>query len=287
MSAIVALLATRGVLPGFRREGARMFGPCPIHGGDNARAFVVDLQGDRWYCFTRCRRGSGPVGLARALNLAPPASLPVTVEPYRAFVPYRRALRLDPHSAWLASKGIGPGIAVDWEVGEWHGVGMLAGCVAVRLHDRRGEPLGYAGRRRNPDEAARRGKWSFPRALPKAGLLYGLHRVRGERVVLTECPWGVLRLAQIGVDAVALLGVALSTEQRALLTPFREVLVLMDGDPAGRAAAITVARALGHRAQVVDLPDGADPDDLTDAALAIVANQRAPPTPVTGGDHSR
>jgi DNA primase len=168
-------------------------------------------------------------------------------------------------------------------VGEWHGVGMLAGCVAVRLHDPSGEPLGYAGRRRDPDEAARPGKWSFPRALPKVRLLYGLHRVRGERVVLTECPWGVLRLAQLGVHAVAVLGVAMSTQQRALLASFREVLVLMDGDHAGRAAAVTVVRDLGNRAHLVDLPDGADPDDLTDAALATVANQRAPPTPVTDG----
>lgn len=287
MSAIVALLNTRGVLPTLRREGARLFGPCPVHGGDNPRAFVVDLQGDRWYCFTRCRRGGGPVGLAQALDLVPPDALSTVREPPRPFVPYRRALRLDPHSAWLASKGIGPAVAVDREVGEWHGMGMLAGCVAVRLHDPSGEPLGYAGRRRDPDEATRRGKWSFPRALPKGRLLYGLHRVRGTRVVLTECPWGVLRLAQLGVHAVALLGVALSPEQRRLLEPFREVLVLMDGDPAGRAAAVSVVRALGERAHVVSLPDGADPDDLTDAALAIVASQRAPPAPVIDGGHPR
>lgn len=279
MSAVVALLERRGVLTGFRREGGRLFGPCPVHGGDNVRAFVVDLAGDRWYCFTRCRRGGGPKGLARALDLAPPDGVPAPTQ-VAPFAPYTRSLRLDPRCDWLAAKGIRPPIAAAREVGRWHGTGMLAGCVAVRLHDPEGGPLGYAGRRLDPADVARRGKWTFPRGLPKSSLLYGLHHVQGRRVVITECPWGVLRLAQLGVDAVALLGVAMSPDQTALLARFDQLLVLLDGDPAGRAAAAHIVRSM-PTARIATLPEGADPDDLTDDLLRALATARAPPAPVT------
>ncbi len=266
MSAIAQLLVRRGLRDGFRRHGHRLFGPCPVHGGDNPRAFVVDLRGDRWYCFTRCRRGGGPATLARALGLPteglPPARPPPAAPP---FVPFTRQLRLKPAGRWLADKGLHPAICRDREVGAWGGRGMLAGCIALRLHDLDGAPLGYAGRRLDPEAVRRRGKWVFPPRLPKAQLLYGHHRVRSRRVVLTECPWGVLRLAQLGIDGVALLGVALSHVQTARLRSFERVVVLLDGDDAGRAAAGPIAARL--RAPIADLPEGADPDDLDDHAL--------------------
>lgn len=270
MSAVEQLLARGGLLDGFRREGRRLFGRCPVHGGDNPRAFVVDLQGDRWYCFTGCRRGGGPVALARALDLAGPETWELTTPrvAVQPFVPYVRTLHLDPSAPFLRSKGIGPDIARAREVGGWHGHGMLEGCVAVRLHDRAGRPLGYAGRRLAPQAVASRGKWVFPRGLPKSELLYGAHHVRARVVALTECPWGVLRLAQLGVPAVALLGVGISASQASALAVFERVIGLLDGDPAGRAGADQLERRLGSRAVIVELPQGADPDDLTDAALA-------------------
>lgn len=270
MSAVEQLLARGGLLDGFRREGGRLFGRCPVHGGDNPRAFVVDLRGDRWYCFTGCRRGGGPVALARALDLAGPETwhAPISPAAVRPFVPYVRTLGLDPGSPFLRGKGIGPEIARAREVGAWHGRGMLEGCVAVRLHDRAGQPLGYAGRRLDPSAVASRGKWVFPRGLPKSALLYGAPHVPGRVVVVTECPWGVLRLAQLGIPAVALLGVGISTVQASALAQFDRVIGLLDGDAAGRSGADQLVRRLGSRAVVVDMPIGADPDDLTDAALA-------------------
>lgn len=266
MSAIAQLLARRGLRDGFRRRGHRLFGPCPVHGGDNPRAFVVDLRGDRWYCFTRCCRGGGPATLARALGLAPsvcpsPRPPPAT----RPFVPYTRQLRLRPSDPWLRDKGIHPAICRDREVGLWPGRGMLENCIALRLHDLDGAPLGYAGRRLEPHAARCRGKWVFPPRLPKSQLLYGAHRVRGSQVVLTECAWGTLRLAQLGIDGVALLGVALSEAQTESLKRYSRVVVLMDGDAAGQAASGHIAARL--RAPIAVLPRGADPDDLDDDAL--------------------
>ena len=267
MSVVEQLLARRGLLDGFRRHGRRLFGPCPVHGGDNPRAFVVDLPTDRWYCFTRCCRGGGPVALARALDLPVEHHGLAPTQPPQPFIPYRRRLHLDPRAPALAARGIQPAIARQREVGAWHGGGMLEGCIAFQLHDPDGQPLGYAGRRLDPTAATTRGKWVFPPRLPKADLLYGLHHVRQRSVVLTECPWGVLRLAQLGIDAVALLGVALSQRQLRLLDRFERVVALMDGDPAGAAAAQRVQRRIGARATILDLPPGADPDDLQDADL--------------------
>ena len=204
--------------------------------------------------------------MAYALRLpAPENRVPTKVEE-RVFTAFTRTLRLEPRSAWLQAKGIEEDTARRWEVGAWVGGGMLSGCVAVRLHDPQGHPLGYAGRRLDPASAAARGKWVFPPRLPKSSLLYGMHRVHGRRVVVTECPWGVLRLAQLGIDAVGLLGVGLSGLQREHFACFDQVIALMDGDAAGRAASRSLARTLG--AAVVELPDGMDPDDLGDAELS-------------------
>jgi DNA primase len=268
VSAIRVLLEQHGVLGGFRRQGHRLFGPCPVHGGDNPRAFVVDLRGDRWYCFTRCRRGGGPRGLAREFGRDVPEHR-VVVKPERPFVPYRRRLRLQSRHPWLQAKGIRPTTAREWDVGAWTGTGMLSGCLAVRQFDLEGGPLGYAGRRLDPDAVRARGKWVFPPRLPKSTLLYGLHRVVGEgAIVVTECSWGVLRLFQLGIPAVGLLGVGLSASQRQALRRFHRVVALLDGDVAGRAGATFLVRHLS--AVVATLPDGADPDDLTDHQLKVL-----------------
>lgn len=267
MSAIVDLLTRCGVLDRFRQVGGRMFGPCPVHGGDNPRAFVVDLVGDRWYCFTRCRRGGGAATLAVALRLEAPRPQQMQAAVIPPFRPYVRRLWLEPEHDLLRQKRITRATALDREVGAWHGGGLLEGCVAVRLHDAKGAPLGYAGRRLDPAVAADLGKWMFPRRFPKSDVLYGLHRARSDIVVITECPWGVLRLAQLGVAAVALLGTRVSPVQLALLGRFDRIVVLLDGDAAGRAAAVEVAKMLGDRAVLGDLPEGADADDLSEDDL--------------------
>lgn len=260
---IERLLGQAGWLGRGRKEGSRWFGPCPIHQGDNPRAFVVDLPGERWYCFTRCRRGGGPGGLAAALNLAK-AEQPLSVAPLvrQGFTPFVRRLWLDPNHPWLERKGISAQTASEFEAGYCPGTGMLARSIGVRLHNARGDPLGYAGRRLDPE----RGKWIFPRGFPKSSSLYGLHRITArQHVVVVECPWGVMRLAQIGVPAVALLGISLSDIQLLHLRTFGSIVALFDGDPAGRAAAKILANCLPVR--VAELPDGLDPDDLGDDQL--------------------
>lgn len=285
---IEQVLADKGLLAGLRPRGPNWIGPCPLHGGDNPTAFVVHRERDLWHCFTRCNAGGDVVELVRRLgdgsyrtaahelariaagSAAPDLSpLPVP-RPSRGFRPFTARLPLDPVVPFLSRKGIRPQTAASFDVGAFHGRGMLAGCVALRLHDPAGHPLGYAGRRLDPLHAAQRGKWLFPTGLPRNSLLYAYHRAvhpRPRPTVLVECPWGVLRLAQLGIPAVALLGIHLSQPQRALLQNFPSIILLLDGDHAGRQAAAQIRPRLAPHACLAQLPDQTDPDDLTDTSL--------------------
>lgn len=46
-----------------KRQGNKLIGPCPVHGGDSPRAFHVDLDRNIWHCFTQCSRGGNQVDL--------------------------------------------------------------------------------------------------------------------------------------------------------------------------------------------------------------------------------
>ena len=287
---IEQVLAHRGLLHGLTVRGHQIVGPCPIHRGDNPRAFVVHRSRNVWRCFTGCDAGGDVVELVRRLDgggyhdvavyLASldghetPALPTVSMDPAaRRFRPFRARLSLDHDSSMLRRKGIHPEIARRFEAGAYHGRGMLQGCVAVRLHDPDGRPLGYAGRRLDPSHIRQRGKWVFPPRLPKNGLLFGVHHLRPplqRALVLVECPWGVMRLAQLGIPAVGLLGTHLSATQRSLLLDTApKVIVMMDGDTTGRRATVHIRQALCAylETSVVNLAEGLDPDDLDDAEL--------------------
>lgn len=278
---ILWVLASRGIP--MRRDGQRLVGRCPVHGGDNPRAFVVEPQRNLWYCFTGCASGGDVIDLIRRLDRVgfreavsrlavmdgqgAPLVPSARQQRPRHFQPWVRRLDLDPDAPLLRDKGIRPETARRFETGLWRHPGFLQGCVGVRLHDLCGRPLGYAGRRLDRAEWERDGKWKLPPALPKAQVLFGAHRVPEDAaVIVTECPWGVMRLAQIGVPAVALLGTALSETQREWLLRRETVVLMLDGDPAGREAAIRIGATLPG-ALSVDLPEGCDPDELSDDAL--------------------
>jgi len=274
-----------------RPRGRRLVGPCPLHGGDNPTAFVVDGDKGLWHCFTRCGAGGDVVELVRrldrcgyrqaALELARLAQLDADDVPVRVatpvgvprpFRPFTSRLELDATASLLGRKGIQPATARAFDVGAWLRPGFLHRCIGVRLHDPAGRPLGYAGRRLDNDEAKRFGKWKLPPAFPKSEVLYGYHRVRdrlSDGLVVVECPWGVMRLAQLGIPAVALLGVVLHGAQRDLLTQSDRVLLLLDGDDAGTRGATAIRAALADHVPVAiaQLPPGLDPDDLEDAEL--------------------
>jgi DNA primase len=81
-----------------------------------------------------------------------------------------------------------------------------------------------------------------------------------------------MRLAQLNIPAVALLGIHLSPTQQHLLRTFQRVVLMLDGDCAGRNATTAIQKALNHSTKVypVILPLDHDPDDLTDNQLSSI-----------------
>lgn len=106
----------------------------------------------------------------------------------------------------------------------------------------------------------------------KGSLLFGLHEARVALrregwALLCEGNFDVLAVHQAGFpNVVAPLGTAFTAEQARLLKRYvSRVVVLFDGDTAGRkatAAAAPLLRAAGLSASVVALPRGSDPDQF-------------------------
>jgi DNA primase len=286
---IATVLKSKGVMAQFKTRGDQLFGPCPVHGGDNPNAFVVSLVKNIWHCFTGCNAGGDVIELVRRLygkdyrqtaaflsSLADtaPNYQPVGHVHYRKkpFRPFTARLQLDASTPWLHKKQINPATAKRFEAGAYHGAGFLSGCIAVRLHDLLGHPIGYAGRQLNPNLAKQYGKWRFPPGLPKNEILYNFHRIKScnpKAVVVVECQWGVIRLAQLNIPAVALLGIHLSPLQHDLMKKVSRVVLMLDGDYAGRSATIRIRKSLEPYTKVhcISLPSDLDPDDLNDNAL--------------------
>ena len=291
---IMTVLNTKEAMTPLKKRGDQLCGPCPVHGGDNPNAFVISLSKNIWHCFTRCNTGGDVIKLVRCLygkdyrqtadllsSLAHTAATSPSVcsAQYRkqSFTPFTARLPLDASTPWLLKKQIKPATASRFEVGAYHGKGFLSGCIAVRLHDLRGHPIGYAARQLNPHLAKQYGKWKFPPGLPKNEILYNFHRIRSAKpkaVVVVECPWGVMRLAQLNIPAVSLLGIHLSAVQFDILKKLPRVVLMLDGDYAGRSATIRIRKILEPytKVQCITLPSDLDPDDLTDNALLSATN---------------
>lgn len=281
------VLTLNGTIKDFTVRKNKLIGPCPIHKGDNRNAFVVNLKENLWYCFTQCGCGGDVVELVRKMygfNYRETAEYladiddPVLTDSVvrsvdvRSFRPFTAELKLNPRHPFLTDKGIRPETAESFQVGFYSGSGFMKNCIAVRLHDVKGLPLGYMGRNLDPETSSRFGKWKMPPRLPAKDVLYNFHRIEKQMqnfIVVTECPWSVMRLQQLNIPAVALLGVNLSVMRHSLLVSAEKIIIMLDGDSAGRNATIKMLKLLEPYSDVVPvyLPDDADPDELSDEEL--------------------
>jgi DNA primase len=292
------VLDAYGLSKSLTARGKQLYGPCPVHGGDNPTAFRVDLHRGMWRCFTVCgggdsvelvRRieGCGYAEAARHLcrlahtEHSTPAPCARGHRSAALFRPFQHRIRLNPRVSFLQQrKGVTVSTASSFEAGCTDRSVFLRGTVAVRLHDLQGHALGYCGRRLQHSEIARWGKWRFPRGFPKSECLYNAHRAAAARaggIVVVECPWAVMRLAQAGIPgAVALLGTAISDIHTKWLAGASRVLLLLDGDNAGRRASVAIARRLAGSAVIHELAEGQEPEDLSDRQLARLVAAHLP-----------
>jgi DNA primase len=276
-----------------RRRG-RLEGRCPIHRGERDDAFHVDLRKKVFHCFA-CQAGGNVLDLvaamehcsirAAALKLQawfgspqperPPAPRPLAAsgqkgelvrEKLGRNLPLRFALAgVNTSHAYLSQRGISPATAREFGVGFYSGDGLLKGRIVIPIRNEGGELVAYAGRAVD----GRTPKYQLPSGFRKGLELFNLHRAAAtgnETVIVVEGYFDCLRVRQAGFPCVvALMGCALSTEQeRLLLERFRRLVLMLDGDTAGRASSQRLSARLSEKCSVVvvALPDGAQPDQL-------------------------
>jgi DNA primase len=148
--------------------------------------------------------------------------------------------------------------------------------VVYALTSPMGEVIGFGGRVINPEDQPKYKNSPETLLFKKGENLFGLHLAkhairRGGRALVVEGNFDVMTLHQVGVDyAVAPQGTAMTAEQVKLLSRFaREVVLMLDADPAGRAATMKVVHLfveaeLPCRIAQLRAKDGKkqDPDEL-------------------------
>lgn len=143
------------------------------------------------------------------------------------------------------------------------------------IRDERGLLLGWGGRKPSDDNDKKNPKYINPSEsdlYDKSRVLYGLHEHRKHittqsKAILVEGYTDVITLSEFGITtAIASCGTALTTEQAKLIKKYAdEVIILRDGDEAGRKAAQRDTETCidaGLMAKVALLPDGEDPDSF-------------------------
>lgn len=148
----------------------------------------------------------------------------------------------------------------------------LRGRVTFPIRDARGRILGFGGRVLDPEGEPKYLNGPETPIYKKREVLFGLPLAlepmrRSGRAVVCEGYFDVVALHRADVaEAVATCGTALTPEHaRDLKRRTREVVLLFDGDSAGRRAAraaLEVLLPVGLRVRDVPLPPGDDPDTL-------------------------
>ena len=186
------------------------------------------------------------------------------------------ALRHIDHShPYLTARGITLETAAHFGIGFFDGKGSMHGRIVIPIHNRTGELVAYAGRAIDESEP----KYKLPGGFHKVLEIFNLHRVLVEDpeqrkpVIVVEGFFGTIKVHQAGYHrVVALMGSSLSETQERMLAEFSHVMIMLDGDEAGREATRQIAARLAQRTfvKVINLPDGVQPDQLASEELKSI-----------------
>ena len=140
------------------------------------------------------------------------------------------------------------------------------------LKDLNGRIVGFSGRRYDGKKEEKYVNTKQTPIFHKGNLLYNYFDSKEfirkkNQVIVMEGFMAVIRASTVGVkNAVALMGTAMTKEQAELIKRLsRNVILMFDGDDAGRKATITNGEELeklGLDVKVAELKDGLDPDDF-------------------------
>ena len=290
---------------GLRRRRDQLAGRCPIHRGRRDDSFRASLRKNAFHCFA-CQAGGNVLDFVAAMEqssireaalrlqqwfgIGAPGESPVLTVRRRAGEgqlvrekeivnpPLPFALTgVDLDHPYLAQRGIDRVTAAAFGIGFYAGPGLLSGRIVIPIRNARGQIVAYAGRALD----GRLPKYKLPAGFRKSRELFNLHRAAATgspRVIVVEGYFDCLRVHQAGLPwVVALMGSSLSAEQEnALLERFDYVVLVLDGDAAGRAATRTMAARLSGKCSLalVSVPDGAQPDQLSLAAIQELLGAR-------------
>jgi DNA primase len=184
-----------------------------------------------------------------------------------------------------------------------YGFDLLNGRIVLPIEDVYGEFLAFAGRRLDHYSTDVKNyyqnktdnyhgldkflKWKTSKWIntpySKSSHLFNLNRAKKKITeygfcFLVEGYYDVMRLYELGFEnTVALCGTSLTNRQCDLIYRYCETIVVMlDGDDAGKTATNrTVTRARSKRiyANIIELPDNMDPDDLTKEDMQAIFDE--------------
>jgi DNA primase len=274
-----------------RRSGKHQYrGCCPIHHGDGSGAFHVNLAREIFHCFS-CGAGGTVLDFVAAMEgcslleaarriQAIPCSANLQPDLWKSapnemgLVTKRRMVSsalnftlkgIDSSHPYLADRGIAQETAIEFGVGFYSGPGLMHSRLVIPIHNADGQLIAYCGR--SVDQTQPR--YRLPPTFTKSQILFNMHRAcRGmeKSVVVVEGFFDCMKVHQASIrSVVGLMGSVLHEPQRhSLLEHFRQVTLLMDGDPAGRKASTIIAKTLRPHCDVreVLLPNGVQPDQL-------------------------
>jgi DNA primase len=280
-----------------KKSGKELRGRCPIHQGEGTDTFHVSPEKNVFNCFSclakgnvldlvaameKCSVRDAGLKLQAWFSVAATGQTPAattksadapqlaTEEAADTGAPNKplgfRLQGIDYQHLYLAGRSVDPETAEYFGVGFFSGKGSMSGRIVIPIENEAGELVAYAGRSIDGSEP----KYKLPAGFKKSQVLYNLARAVEEdstgAVVLVEGFFDCIKVVQAEHVCVALMGCSLSDEQEAqLVARFRQVVVMLDGDDAGRKAAVEIAGRLVRKAwvRVVDVPEGNQPDQLS------------------------
>jgi DNA primase len=200
-----------------------------------------------------------------------PAAAPETGAPNKPL--QFRLDKLERNHPYLAARGLTLETIVDFGIG-FCSKGMMAGHIAIPIHNVKGEVVAYAGR--FPGEPGEdTPKYKLPPGFRKSLELFNIDRAGKEPVevtlVIVEGFFGCMKLQQLGCrKVVALMGSTLSAAQEELIRQHTDrnsqVIVMLDEDEAGRAGREDIATRLSKFCFVkvhAFEQEGQQPEDLS------------------------
>jgi DNA primase len=180
---------------------------------------------------------------------------------------------IDHAHPYLKERGVSIETAQKFGVGFFPGKGSMHDRIVIPIHNSKGELVAYAGRTIDGSEP----RYKFPAGFHKSLELFNVHRVREDvSVVLVEGFFDCMKVIQAGFPCVALMGSTMSNAQEEIIREhFAHVVVMLDGDEAGRGASETTVdrlRRIIYQVDVVTLSDGVQPDQLSIDELCRLLN---------------